>query len=82
VPLVTVVARERQRSSVVFPAPDFPMTATNSPGAIRAETSARAGAVLPGKLRPTASRVTAGDRSLAISVVTVRASRFGFVTRT
>jgi hypothetical protein len=38
-PVVTVVARDRQRSSVVFPAPDRPITATNWPGGMVAETA-------------------------------------------
>src|SRR6185436_6474290 len=60
-------ARDRQRRRVVLPAPDLPMTATNCPGSITAERSSRAGAALPAKTLPTASSVTAGERSATMS---------------
>src|SRR5919106_498811 len=41
-PVVTGVEWARQRSSVVLPAPDLPMTATNSPGRIVVVTFSRA----------------------------------------
>jgi hypothetical protein len=41
-PEPTVIARARQRSSVVLPAPERPMIATNCPGWMVAETWSRA----------------------------------------
>src|SRR5262249_36051212 len=65
-PRVTRAARERQRRSVVLPAPDLPMTATNWPGSIVTDRPSRAGAAFPGKILATLSSVTAGDRSATI----------------
>src|SRR5262249_57076401 len=74
------VAQERQRSRVVWPAPDFPMTATNCPGWIVAERSTSAGAALPGKILATASSVTAGERSATMTGPTVDAPYCDFAT--
>ena len=41
-PSVGTMARDRHRSSVVFPAPERPMTATNSPGRMQVETDSSA----------------------------------------
>src|SRR5215510_11802236 len=81
-PPLTSAARERQRSRVVLPAPDLPMTATNCPGSIVADRSTRAGAVLPGKRLVTASSVRAGDRSATMSPPTLARPRCEFVTGT
>src|SRR5215470_6363273 len=79
-PRVTTVARERQRRSVVLPAPDLPMTATNWPGSIVADRSSRAGAAFPGKILATLSSVTTGDRSATMSGPTVATPRCDIVT--
>src|SRR5499426_3801857 len=79
-PRVTRAARERQRRSVVLPAPDLPMTATNCPGSIVTDRSSRAGAAFPGKILATLSSITAGDRSATMSGPTVARPHCDFVT--
>src|SRR5918998_5848437 len=61
-PVVTGVERARQRSSVVLPAPDLPMTATNSPGRIAVVTFSRAR--LRAKHFVTWCNVIVGDRDI------------------
>ncbi len=68
-PALSDVARDRQRSSVVLPAPERPMMATNWPGWTVAETASSA-RVAP-KIRVARSRVMTGDTGVVMTDVTV-----------